>query len=754
MPSARCYPTLTTQCVSAMRLTTAFKVLRSVLLFASAAPFGMSAAQGDESHSRREDRLMALARLDAAVRYFHPIVATRPTAWDSSFAAHALQVANASSANAYARAVDEMLAGLADPATARVGRLRSGWAAEWRADSVLLIHATPSGAGDSVLFEKARAARAVVFDLRDGGAELPGSMLARALLSRRATAPMQRSLKYFGFPRSSNGPQGNYRITWRAIPGEVFDGGAPRDAPVAFLVDARTVLPPLALAMRTHGRGVLVGVRTTTVAVSGETHRVAMGEGVSVDVRLAERSGAALGVLVDTTIADDTSALSVAARLAYRPVHIEPSTPVDTLTPITLPPTSAGEWRARYPSVGYRILAAARLWGTIHLFYPYKSLIHGSWDAAYLSSLPAIETAHDDMAFAKAIARFASQIGDSHVFVNSAALLREMFSRPPVLARFVEDRLLVTRPLDSAASAVGLRVGDEITAIDGEPIKRRIARLSATLASSTPQGLRARLESELLMGPDGSIAMLAVRTANGRAVTIAVPRLRPEFRDLSKPQKPPPTDSIFYLLPGNIGYVDLVRLTPPMVDRMFNALAATEAIVFDMRGYPQGTAWVIAPRLDTATGPTVGAQFRYLLVPSPDTTHTTVVVSADLLPRSPRAAKYTGRTVMLIDERTMSQAEHTGLYLEAANHTTFIGSPSNGANGTVTGFSLPGQIIVTFTGMDVRHADGRQLQRVGLLPAVAVAPTAAGIRAGRDEVLEAAVTYLKKSGGPPRNLPE
>src|ERR1700690_4333523 len=74
------------------------------------------------------------------------------------------------------------------------------------------------------------------------------------------------------------------------------------------------------------------------------------------------------------------------------------------------------------------------------------------------------------------------------------------------------------------------------------------------------------------------------------------------------------------------------------------------------------------------------------------------------------------KTVMLIDQRTMSQAEHTGLFFEAANGTKFIGSPTAGANGDVTSVCLPGNICVLFTGHDVRHADGRQLQRVGRLP--------------------------------------
>jgi len=81
-------------------------------------------------------------------------------------------------------------------------------------------------------------------------------------------------------------------------------------------------------------------------------------------------------------------------------------------------------------------------------------------------------------------------------------------------------------------------------------------------------------------------------------------------------------------------------------------------------------------------------------------------------------------------------------FLEAASGTRFVGVPSAGANGDVTTFVLPGGIIGTMTGHDVRHADGRQLQRVGIVPDVRVEPTVAGVRAGKDEVLDAAMRYL------------
>jgi len=72
----------------------------------------------------------------------------------------------------------------------------------------------------------------------------------------------------------------------------------------------------------------------------------------------------------------------------------------------------------------------------------------------------------------------------------------------------------------------------------------------------------------------------------------------------------------------------------------------------------------------------------------------------------------------------------------------FIGSSTDGENGDVTNLVLPGGIIVSFSGHDVRHADGRQLQQIGIQPQITAEPTPRGIREGRDEVLEAAIKYL------------
>jgi C-terminal processing protease CtpA/Prc len=265
-------------------------------------------------------------------------------------------------------------------------------------------------------------------------------------------------------------------------------------------------------------------------------------------------------------------------------------------------------------------------------------------------------------------------------------------------------------------------------------------RLERYISASTPQALHRNAALRLTQGTVGSTVRLRVRGAGNVERTVAMNRTADQWEDTGR------SGPLVRVLTGNIGYADLGRLPADQVDSMFERLKGTRAIIFDMRGYPYGTAWSIAPRLTRADMPPA-ARFNRPIATSPDTTEGTQFSFTQALPHTDKW-RYSRPTVMLIDERTQSQAEHTGLFLEAANGTKFIGSPTAGANGDVTTALLPGGLRMSFSGHSVRHADGRQLQRIGLVPAVPVRPTIAGVRAGRDEVLERALRYLARTSAP------
>ncbi len=226
--------TLTVPTPRPMRPT--IRVYASTLLCASV--LSVAAHRAAPSHT---DRLEALARLDAAVHYFHPAVATGAIEWDSLFAARVVAIADAPTQAEYAHRVSELLARLGDGAT-RIVHPNRMWGFSLTADSVLVIAPSARPASTRDLATAAGRGSVVVVDLR-GDADAPPDAMLAILVRGTIDAPAQRSLEYSGFPSPAGTGAQMYRIHWRATEGEHFQGASTAARRVAFLADGASVVP-------------------------------------------------------------------------------------------------------------------------------------------------------------------------------------------------------------------------------------------------------------------------------------------------------------------------------------------------------------------------------------------------------------------------------------------------------------------------------------------------------------------------------
>ncbi len=724
--------------------------------------------------SIRIPRLAAIGRLYSAIRFFHPYLGYQGIDWDGAVALAVPAIGLASSREEYRDAVDDLLAVLDDPATrvvdlaspARGGVTgRDSLATRWLADGILLIRLLPTDNADipgltarlGDLDSLIRRSQATIIDLRapegwqSGGMTdflLNSSSLPGLLLPMPAVTPSERTRIYEGYPPDSPGEGASfYRSGWHVANGTVIGGGdSVPGRQVIFLVSAWSELPALALATRAAGFGRIIGEGARSRAIGATTGRIPIGDGLAAQVRVGQLISAegTEVATVDTVVPAATDVLDPALGLALRWSEIprrsrEPSPPA---LPVNVWPGPASIDPSGYPGTGRRLVGLFRLWGAIGYFHAYPGLYDGDWGALLLQFIPRVERARDSIGYAAAIAELMTHTNDSHGYVRAPGL-RALFgiARLPVAARMIEGRAVVTG-IQAESVAPGLRAGDEILAVDGEPMRDRLRRLERYISASTEAARQRDALAAALRG-DSSVAVLKVRGSDARTRLVRVPR-RAAYWDLPQTDR---TGPVLRLLPGNIGYADLDRLPGELVDSMFRMFRTTKGIIFDMRGYPKGTAWLIAPRLTGRTR-VAAARFTSRIARGPRGAidlDTDEAIERSFVQYVPTIGgeTYPGWTVMLIDERTQSQGEHTGLFFEAANGTRFVGSRSAGADGDVTNVALPGNILVWFTGMAVRHADGRPLQRVGLTPDIPVTPTIRGIRAGRDEVLERAATYLR-----------
>ncbi|HEX8820545.1 MAG TPA: S41 family peptidase [Archangium sp.] len=744
-------------------------LLTSLVLALGLVAATASAAQtANTTLPSREERLAHLGQLWGQVRYRHPYLAYKDLDWDAALVAAIPKVEAAKDRAAYAAAVQDMLEELRDPAT-RVQRpeerkedaklaaptvraLRS-----WEARDVLVLdlRAIKDPAVQTALRNKPEElrsdisrAKAVIVDLRARGMQsaLVGAM-SRALgdvlpllLGQELQVTGERRVFHSGFrPQSGLITSGGYSSSFLTSAGErVSPQGDGKARPVIFVLDDQSYLDARALTMKALGLAQLVTEGRLDDGAVVDQAKVELGAGLTALVRLSELEVPlrADAVLPRRARSEKDETLQKALDLARKPAKKVKAREAD------LPPA---RWRAErkyeamlYPSREYRLLALFRYWNAIQLFYPYKHLLDRGWDGALTSFIPRFEKAKDAAEYALTVAELSTLVQDGHTGVRGHPELEKRGLagvNAPLEVLELDGKAVVVKVVDAEA-APGLAVGQVIETVDGKPLSERVKALEPYVTASHEVHRRFRLMTRALAGPEGSQATLGVRDSAGKLQQVRITR---SLKSLQKPRQGEP----WRVLPDGTGYVDLTRLQVADVAPMFEKLKSTKGIVFDMRGYPNGTAWAIAPYLNTR-GARHAAVFERNLVSGDDLSGRFKYLQE--LPKED-VPLYRGRTVMLIDERAISQAEHTGLFLEAANGTTFIGSPSAGANGDITDVVLPGGISVLFTGHDVRHLDGRQLQRVGLRPQVHVRPTLSGLQSGRDEVLERAVEFLRGATG-------
>ena len=73
-----------------------------------------------------------------------------------------------------------------------------------------------------------------------------------------------------------------------------------------------------------------------------------------------------------------------------------------------------------------------------------------------------------------------------------------------------------------------------------------------------------------------------------------------------------------------------------------------------------------------------------------------------------------------------------------------MGSTTAGADGNVSSIKLPGGIMTMISGIGVYYPDGKETQRIGIVPDIVVKPTIEGFNKGKDEVLEKALEFVRK----------
>lgn len=386
---------------------------------------------------------------------------------------------------------------------------------------------------------------------------------------------------------------------------------------------------------------------------------------------------------------------------------------------------------------GLNLLTLFRLWNVIEYYAPNRSLTLHPWNEVLSTYIPLMGVETDGRCFARLYMRLIRELNDGHAVAPVEMLFGQRML--PVWPLQAEGRLFVGHSDDRA-----LKRGDEVLAIDGEPISERLELLREYASRSNEASLRQALRYYGLCTRRDTAEVVRRRAGacdTLRVATVPYGSVSPLY-DPAQLVQPP-----FRLLADSVGYIYAGTFSREHLAEVGQTLPRTRALIIDLRTYPL--------KVDGALIALIGQSLRTESVVVRQALYQTLALPGlfyrqeqwlfeDFGEVAARCTEpYKGRVILLVDEMTQSNPEFQAMAFQSCPQTLTIGSPTSGANGSIVWIPLPGQ-LTSFSGVGTLYPDGTQTQTVGVRLDIEVLPTAEGLQAGRDEVLERALELARQ----------
>lgn len=387
------------------------------------------------------------------------------------------------------------------------------------------------------------------------------------------------------------------------------------------------------------------------------------------------------------------------------------------------------------PPTGLRLLALVRYWNMVQYFYPYKYAIGQEWATSLTEFLPRFAAAATPLSYRHTALALFTCLHDSHATLDPDPVLNAEAGDYLVAAalQFLGSQAVVLRVRqDGLVPRPPLEPGDIITHVDGTSVAELVRqRLPLTPGSNAAAQFRT-IAFYLLRGTTPTVTLQLLRA--GKTQTLTVPRFK---LGTVPPVRPLAADSMYRFLTPAIGYVDMARITKAKVPVLMQAFQHTKGLIIDLRNYPGEFVSYLLP------GFFLSQPTAFTKVSAYDPSYPGRFTERPGLTLQPATATpYQGRLVVLVNELSLSQSEFTALALRATPNCTILGSQTAGADGDIVRLTLPGNLVTRMSGTGIYYPDGRETQRVGIVPDIELRPTVEGVRAGRDELRERAIDLI------------
>lgn len=398
-------------------------------------------------------------------------------------------------------------------------------------------------------------------------------------------------------------------------------------------------------------------------------------------------------------------------------------------------------------TVEERIAGLTQFWSEArHSFVYFDKVPELDWGKVYMDYLPKVMAAQTTRDYYAVMRQLAPLLKDGHTNIWAPGELSSEFEAVPQLrAALVEGRVLVAF-VDDEALRARVRVGDELLAIDGVPVHDYAKQRGYPLVSAgAPQDRDFQTYSvALLRGRASEAVNLRLRAANGAEREEKVAR----SGSYHWPEAPE-----FKMLANGVAYIRIEHFSDDSGLKAFEAalpqILKARALVIDMRRNGGGNGEIgykimsyLTRKPITGAASYIRGDDAYMRASSGPLVKWTQLAGGAYVQE--REQVYDGPVAVLSSPQTYSAAEDFVVAFTIMQRGLTLGEATGGSTGQAINFKLPGGGQARVCSKRDTFPDGREFVGVGVPPQIEVKQTVAGLRAGRDPVLERALAELAK----------
>lgn len=369
------------------------------------------------------------------------------------------------------------------------------------------------------------------------------------------------------------------------------------------------------------------------------------------------------------------------------------------------------------------------IWNTLRHFYPYQQEVKLNWDNILRKGLEEAFNNRTALDHLLTLRMFTETFKDGHMAISNYRFRKSKAYVPSFSWKIIDNELVISKVLKEDS---GLKLGDIIKNVNGQDYINYIDSISQYISGSKQWKEWQALQLGL-RGKQGSDIVLHLK--DGREINITRDQSYNKQRKIYNRE-----DTIKYKsLSPDIFYIDLNNLSAQELDLIIPTINKHTGLIIDLRGYPKDTRHRILSYTDVVDSTAWMCRNTIL---APNFSISTESCKGYPLNNNKSDTKLRTKNILLVDERSISNAETLAQVMKHYGVAIIMGKPTAGANGNINRIKLLDNFYFSFTGLKVINPDGTQFHNIGVIPDVHVKETINNIFEGKDTLIEKAVDLL------------